>query len=232
MPFLNQMTVQMNQTQASFQCILQSLVNQNRQQIIEIAKLKQIREEMPRMFCESPVNGFGFCIDHGKEKMIGKLKVRNVYHCYIMKNECKEELLYVSYSCKDNDIHHTVVPLNKLSSKNLLPLFESFCYVCRNKSLANDYIAHCINNFSQKSTLYFPEYAGFSFFENDEKGTFVRFDCNRKKIEMELLKHCSPCFIEKVLPSVQNRPLSIKSVKSILIQIKKYCSLFSPSVVC
>lgn len=57
MPFLNQMTVQMNQTQASFQCILQSLVNQNRQQIIEIAKLKQIREEMPRMFCESPVNG-------------------------------------------------------------------------------------------------------------------------------------------------------------------------------
>ena len=48
MPFLNQMTVQMNQTQASFQCILQSLVNQNRQQIIEIAKLKQIREEMPR----------------------------------------------------------------------------------------------------------------------------------------------------------------------------------------
>lgn len=91
-------------------------------------------------------------------------------------------------------------------------MFESFCYVCRNKSLANDYIAHCINNFSQKSTLYFPEYAGFSFFENDEKGTFVRFDCNRKKIEMELLKHCSPCFIEKVLSSVQNRPLSITEI--------------------
>lgn len=235
MPFLNQMTVQMNQTQASFQCILQSLVNQNRQQIIEIAKLKQIREEMPRMFCESPVNGFGFCIDHGKEKMIGKLKVRNVYHCYIVKNECKEELLYVSYSCKDNDIHHTVVPLNKLSSKNLLPLFESFCYVCRNKSLANDYIAHCINNFSQKSTLYFPEYAGFSFFENDEKGTFVRFDCNRKKIEMELLKHCSPCFIEKVLPSVQNRPLSITEIcekyfdtdKKMLLFVFSLCGLLS-----
>lgn len=161
MPFLNQMTVQMNQTQASFQCILQSLVNQNRQQIIEIAKLKQIREEMPRLFCESPVNGFGFCIDHGKEKMIGKLKVRNVCHCYIVKNECKEELLYVSYSCKDNDIHHTVVPLNKLSSKNLLPLFESFCYVCRNKSLANDYIATASTIFLRKALYIFQNMPAF-----------------------------------------------------------------------
>ena len=155
------MTVQMNQTQASFQCILQSLVNQNRQQIIEIAKLKQIREEMPRLFCESPVNGFGFCIDHGKEKMIGKLKVRNVCHCYIVKNECKEELLYVSYSCKDNDIHHTVVPLNKLSSKNLLPLFESFCYVCRNKSLANDYIATASTIFLRKALYIFQNMPAF-----------------------------------------------------------------------
>lgn len=151
----------MNQTQASFQCILQSLVNQNRQQIIEIAKLKQIREEMPRLFCESPVNGFGFCIDHGKEKMIGKLKVRNVCHCYIVKNECKEELLYVSYSCKDNDIHHTVVPLNKLSSKNLLPLFESFCYVCRNKSLANDYIATASTIFLRKALYIFQNMPAF-----------------------------------------------------------------------
>ena len=235
MLFMDQLTSQMNQTQVSFQFALQSLINQNRQQIMEIARLKQIRQEMPRMFCEEPQSGFGFCVDHGKEKVIGKLKIISVYHCYIFKEKCRKELLYVSYSCKDDNIHNAVVPLEKLSGKNLLSLFDNFYYICRSKSLANDYIAHCINNFPQKSNLYIPEHAGFSFFENSKKENLVRFDCNRENIEMELLKHCSTYFTEKVLPYVQNHPHSIKEIcekyfdtdKKMMIFVFSLCGLLS-----
>ena len=161
-----------------------------------------------------------------KIKRIGKLRIHSIHHCYIDKDGQRKEFLYVSYSSMDDSTHLAVVPCDKLASKNLLPLFESFQWMCKSKAMANDYIAYCIRCFPPKSTQYFPEYAGFSFIEQSENSTFIRFDCNRKCFDMKLLKHCSPYFTKKVLPSTKDRPLGIKGICEKYLDTDKKMMLF------
>lgn len=194
-------------------------------------------QEVLRVYGEDQITGVGSCIDYEKRKIkrIGKLRIHNVCHCYIDKDGQRKEFLYVSYSSMDDSTHLAVVPCDKLASKNLLPLFESFQWMCKSKAMANDYIAYCIRCFPPKSTQYFPEYAGFSFIEQSENSTSIRFDCNRKCFDMKLRKHCSPYFTKKVLPSIKDRPLGIKGIcekyldpdKKMMLFVFSLCGLLS-----
>ena len=185
-------------------------------------------QEVLRVYGEDQITGVGSCIDYEKRKIkrIGKLRIHSIHHCYIDKDGQRKEFLYVSYSSMDDSTHLAVVPCDKLASKNLLPLFEAFQWVCKSKAMANDYIAYCIHCFLPKSTQYFPEYAGFSFIEQSENSTFIRFDCNRKCFDMKLLKHCSPYFTKKVLPSTKDRPLGIKGLCEKYLDTDKKMMLF------
>ena len=185
-------------------------------------------QEVLRVYGEEQTTGIGGCIDYEKRKIkrIGKLRIHSVCHCYIDKDGQQKEFLYVSYSSMDDSTHLAVVPCDKLASKNLLPLFESFQWMCKSKAMANDYIAYCIRCFPPKSTQYFPEYAGFSFIEQSENSTSIRFDCNRKCFDMKLLKHCSPYFTKKVLPSIKDRPLGIKGICEKYLDTDKKMMLF------
>lgn len=185
-------------------------------------------QEVLRVYGEEQTTGIGGCIDYEKRKIkrIGKLRIHSVFHCYIDKDGQQKEFLYVSYSSMDDSTHLAVVPCDKLASKNLLPLFESFQWMCKSKAMANDYIAYCIRCFPPKSTQYFPEYAGFSFIEQSENSTSIRFDCNRKCFDMKLLKHCSPYFTKKVLPSIKDRPLGIKGICEKYLDTDKKMMLF------
>lgn len=185
-------------------------------------------QEVLRVYGEDQITGVGSCIDQEKRKIkrIGKLRIHNIHHCYIDKDGQRKEFLYVSYSSMDDSTHLAVVPCDKLASKNLLPLFESFQWMCKSKAMANDYIAYCIRCFPPKSTQYFPEYAGFSFIEQSENSTSIRFDCNRKCFDMKLLKHCSPYFTKKVLPSTKDRPLGIKGICEKYLDTDKKMMLF------
>ena len=185
-------------------------------------------QEVLRVYGEEQTTGIGGCIDYEKRKIkrIGKLRIHSVHHCYIDKDGQQKEFLYVSYSSMDDSTHLAVVPRDKLASKNLLPLFESFQWMCKSKAMANDYIAYCIRCFPPKSTQYFPEYAGFSFIEQSENSTFIQFDCNRKCFDMKLLKHCSPYFTKKVLPSIKDRPLGIKGICEKYLDTDKKMMLF------
>lgn len=185
-------------------------------------------QEVLRVYGEEQTTGIGGCIDYEKRKIkrIGKLRIHSVCHCHIDKDGYRKEFLYVSYSSMDDSIHLAVVPREKLASKNLLPLFEAFQWVCKSKAMANDYISYCIHCFLPKSTQYFPEYAGFSFIEQSENSTFIRFDCNRKCFDMKLLKHCSPYFTKKVLPSTKDRPLGIKGICEKYLDTDKKMMLF------
>lgn len=189
-------------------------------------------QEVLRVYGEDQITDVGICIDYEKRKIkrIGKLRIHSVCHCYIDKDGQRKEFLYVSYSSMDDSTHLAVVPCDKLASKNLLPLFESFQWVCKSKAMANDYIAYCIRCFPPKSTQYFPEYAGFSFIEQSENSTFIRFDCNRKCFDMKLLKHCSPYFTKKVLPHIQDRPLGIKGICEKYLDTDKKMMLFVFSI--
>ncbi len=185
-------------------------------------------QEVLRVYGEDQITGVGSCIDYEKRKIkrIGKLRIHSIHHCYIDKDGQRKEFLYVSYSSMDDSTHLAVVPCDKLASKNLLPLFESFQWMCKSKAMANDYIAYCIRCFPPQSTQYFPEYAGFSFIEQSENSTFIRFDCNRKCFDMNLLKHCSPYFTKKVLPSTKGRPLGIKGICEKYLDTDKKMMLF------
>lgn len=181
-------------------------------------------QEVLRVYGEDQITGVGNCIDYEKRKIkrIGKLRIHSIHHCYIDKDGQRKEFLYVSYSSMDDSTHLAVVPRDKLASKNLLPLFESFQWVCKSKAMANDYVAHCINNFAQKRILYISEYPGFSFV----KSKLVQFCCNRNQFGMNLLKHCSPYFTKKVLPSTKDRPLGIKGICEKYLDTDKKMMLF------
>lgn len=185
-------------------------------------------QEVLKVYGEDQITGIGGCIDYEKRKIkrIGKLRIYSICHCYIDKDGQRKEFLYVSYSSMDDSTHLAVVPCDKLASKNLLPLFESFQWMCKSKAMANDYIAYYIRCFPPKSTQYFPEYAGFSFIEQSENSTSIRFDCNRKCFDMKLLKHCSPYFTKKVLPSTKDRPLGIKGICEKYLDTDKKMMLF------
>ena len=185
-------------------------------------------QEVLRVYGEDQITGVGSCIDYEKRKIkrIGKLRIHSVHHCYIDKDGYRKELLYVLYSSTDDNIHSAVVPRDKLASKNLLPLFESFQWMCKSKAMANDYVAHCINNFAQKRILYISEYPGFSFAKSKEGRTLVQFCCNKNQFGMNLLKHCSPYFTKKVLPSTKDRPLGIKGICEKYLDTDKKMMLF------
>lgn len=185
-------------------------------------------QEVLRVYGEDQITGVGSCIDYEKRKIkrIGKLRIHSIHHCYIDKDGQRKEFLYVSYSSMDDSTHLAVVPCDKLASKNLLPLFESFQWMCKSKAMANDYIAHCINNFAQKRILCISEYPGFSFVKSKEGSTLVQFCCNRNQFGMNLLKHCSPYFTKKVLPSTKDRPLGIKGICEKYLDTDKKMMLF------
>lgn len=61
----------------------------------------------------------------------------------------------------DDSTHLAVVPCDKLASKNLLPLFESFQWMCKSKAMANDYIAYCIRCFPPKARNIFRNMPAF-----------------------------------------------------------------------
>lgn len=185
-------------------------------------------QEVLRVYGEDQITGVGICMDYEKRKIkrIGKLRIHSVHHCYIDKDGQRKEFLYVSYSSMDDSTHLAVVPRDKLASKNLLPLFESFQWLCKSKAMANDYVAHCINNFAQKRILYISEYPGFSFVKSKEGSTLVQFCCNRNQFGMNLLKHCSPYFTKKVLPSTKDRPLGIKGICEKYLDTDKKMMLF------
>ncbi len=200
-PFIaNEMNkaTQSNQIAVNALSMVQQLMLQNQFQIMQIAKLKQKHNEMPRLFAENPVTGCGYCLDNGGEKQIGIIKINSVYECTAEKNRIRRKFKYVFYRDSGGEYHHTVIPLDKLAGKHLLTLFEGFIYVCRSKELANDYLAHCINNFQKPDSVFFPEYPGFVFFFHKNKERAV-FHCNNGLFEMELLKECSVHYMKKVI---------------------------------
>lgn len=129
----------------------------------------------------------GYCLDNGREKKIGVIKIQIIYNCTIEKNGIRINVKYVCYIDSGGEYHKIVIPPEKLASKNLISLFHGFVYACRSKELANDYLANCINNFPVKNDMIFPEYPGFMFFNKNcvEK---AEFHCNCGVLDMELLK--------------------------------------------
>ena len=120
-------------------------------------------QEVLRVYGEDQITGVGSCIDQEKRKIkrIGKLRIHSIHHCYIDKDGQRKEFLYVSYSSMDDSTHLAVVPCDKLASKTLLPLFESFQWMCKGKAMANDYIAYCIRCFPQKARNIFRNMPAF-----------------------------------------------------------------------
>lgn len=201
-PFIaNEMNkaAQSNQIAANALNIVQQLMLQNQFQIMQIAKLKQKNNELPRLFSDDPVTGCGYCLDNGREKQIGIIKINGVYECTAEKNGIPKTFKYVYYRDSVGEYHHTVVPLDKLANKNLISLFEDFFYVCRSRELANDYLAHCIHNFQKPDSIFFPEYPGFVFFSSADK-ELAKFHCNNGLFEMKLLKECYVHYMKKVIP--------------------------------
>lgn len=221
--------MQSNQIAANALNMVQQLMWQNQSQIMQIAKLKQEHHEMPRLFAVDQTTGCGYCLDNGKEKKIGIIKISSVYDCEIEKNGIHKTIKYVSYIDSNEKFHNTIVRLDKLANKNLIALFEGFVYVCRSKALANDYLANCINNFHSTKSVFFPEYPGFIFVTKNNKET-AEFNCNNGYLETELLKECSVYYMKKVIPKGIPSQKELREITAKYLNTYEKCFLFIYSV--
>ncbi|MCM1219996.1 MAG: hypothetical protein NC548_36450 [Lachnospiraceae bacterium] len=220
---------QSNQVAVNALGMVQQLMLQNQSQIMQIAKLKQELSEMPRLFTVDSVTGCGYCLNNGREKKIGIIKIQSVYNCPIEKNGIRRNFKYVCYSDSDGEYHNILIPPEKFAGKNLISLFHGFMYVCRSKELANDYLANCVNNFPKKEEILFPEYPGFMFFTENgvEKADFK---CNDGMLDMELLRECSVHFMKKVIPKGVPSPNELKKIIKKYLNTNEKCFLFQCSI--
>ena len=126
------------------------------------------------------------------------------------KTDTEKNFLYVLYSSMDDNIHSAVVPRDKLASKNLLPLFESFQWVCKSKAMANDYVAHCINNFAQKRILYIFRISWLFFCEKQRRKYACSILLQQKSVWDESAETLLPLFHQKSSSQYKRPPSRYK----------------------
>ena len=188
----------------------QALIEKNYHQMMQNERLKKIKRTTVRRYSTDEA-GCGVCNESGKEEIkVGFVEVIKVTNIIVEKGSKYREYKYIEYKDSNNVIRKTMIPLEKLTTKKLLQYFKGFNYLCSSSTIANEFLADCIDRFHESESAMIPEFPGFSFStENEvEKVNFnnnyfkyVSFSCNDGNYDVELLTECSEAFKTKVMPS-------------------------------
>lgn len=165
----------------------------------EKARLKLERSELPRAYTIVGLNQ-GICIEPSKvRKPVGRIKILSKLKYRLIKNESYTDMLYITYNDSNGIERYTVIPEDKLASKNLIKYFDGFYYVCKNADIANGFLAWYIEYTLTTDTKFIPEHAGFFKFINDNGKETAEFVCNDGTIPIELMPHISKNVAKKTL---------------------------------
>ena len=207
----------------------QSLIKDNMQQRMQNERLKKIKRTSVRRFATDE-SGCGICMESGKEEIkVGYILIDNMKNIRIEKNSAYQDFKFVEYFDSNGENRRTMIPLEKLTTKKLLPYFKGFNYVCSSSTIANEFLADCISKFPVNESDFIPEFSGFSLStENDVKKVF--FKCNDGNYDAELLAECSETFQRKIMPDGEINHDKITSLVNKYLNTSENLVLFAYSV--
>lgn len=191
------------------------------------ARLKLERNELPRAYTIVGLNQ-GICIEPSKvRKPVGRIKILSKFKYRIVRNDSYTDMLYITYNDSNEIERYTVIPEDKIASKNLVKYFDGFYYVCKNSDIANGFLAWYIEYTPTTDMIFLPEYAGFVTSVNADGKESAEFVCNDGTIPIELIPHISENITKKMLPKkCQNMEETLLCAGKYLNTVHK-CMLFA-----
>ncbi|MDE5772473.1 MAG: hypothetical protein K2I06_12745 [Ruminococcus sp.] len=173
----------------------------------EKARLKLERNELPRAYTIVGLNQ-GICVEPSKvRKPVGRIKILSKFKYRIVKDDSYTDMLYITYNDSNETERYTVIPEDKIASKNLVKYFDGFYYVCKNADIANGFLAWYIEYTPTTNIKFIPEHSGFVTSVNADGKESAEFICNDGTIPIELIPHISENITKKTLstecPSIE-----------------------------
>lgn len=208
---------------------IEMLIKQHWSQVMQNEKLRKVKRSSIRRYTRNEA-GFGLCMEAGKQDVkIGYIEIQKILDLRIGKDGIYHDYKYVVYLDSKKEYRNVMIPLEKLSSKNLISLFQGFEYVCNNSKIANEYLAWCINTYPNPNYCSVPEYPGFSIMTENEK-EYAVFCCNDNNVDIEILEKCSDSFKSKIMPDGSLNVDEIKSYVKAYLNTTEKIVLFAYSI--
>lgn len=136
----------------------------------------------------------------------------------------------VKYTDSNRNQSETIVTEEEISSKNLLKKFHGFEYQCKNKQLANDYLANRINRVNNSCVITLYEHAGFYPYTREDSSEKAYFNCNSGDVNSEILKLYPDCVLSKKLIQQKNDIVEIQKNAAQYLHTPEKCLVYVFSV--
>ncbi len=214
-------------SQANDRKALETVTKENTMLRMNIQHMKQNRSES-RHFEESN-EGVAFCFESNgvniKPIRIGVISILHA-QCYkIFRNGNYTDYTLVTYLDSKRYKRSAVFTDDELTNKKILKYFHGFECECKNKQLANDYLASRIHDV-KSDIIYINEYPGFSPYKDENNMEKANFICNSEIYVPEILRLFSPNIINRRLPNHQKNITEIKNVALPFLNTPEKCFLF------
>ena len=207
---------------------LEAITKENNMLRMNIHRMKQNRSES-RFFTESN-EGVAVCVEsngiHEKIIRIGFISILNAQGYKIFRNGRYTDYTLVTYLDSKRCERSAVFTDDELTNKKILKYFHGFECECKNKQLANDYLASRIHDI-KSDIIYVNEYPGFSPYKDENNTEKANFICNAENAVPEILKLFSSNIINRRLPKHQKNITEIKSAVSAFLDTPEKCLLFT-----
>lgn len=215
-------------SQTNNQKALEAVTKENTMLRTNIQRMKHNRSES-RFFTESN-EGVAICIESNgvrpKIIRIGVISILNAQGYKIFRNGSYTDYTLVTYLDSKRCERSAVFTDDELTNKKILKYFHGFECECKNKRLANDYLASRIHDI-KSDIIYVNEYPGFSPYKDENNTEKANFICNAEIAVPEILKLFSPNIINRRLPKHQKNITEIKSTVSTFLDTPEKCLLFT-----
>ncbi|MDE6005889.1 MAG: hypothetical protein K2G88_10990 [Oscillospiraceae bacterium] len=208
---------------------LEAITRENIMLRMNIQRMKQNRSES-RFFTESN-EGVAICVEtngvHEKIIRIGFISILNAQGYKIFRNGNYTDYTLVTYLDSKRCERSAVFTDDELTNKKILKYFHGFECECKNKQLANDYLASRIHDIKSNVILIVNEYPGFSPYKDENNIEKAHFICNAEIAVPEILRLYSPNIINRRLPKHQKNITDIKNVVLSFLNTPEKCLLFT-----
>lgn len=216
-------------SQANDRKALETITKENTMLRMNIQHMKQNRSES-RHFEESN-EGVAFCFESNgvniKPIRIGVISILHAQGYKIFHNGNYTDYTLVTYLDSKRYERSAVFTDDELTNKKILKYFHGFECECKNKQLANDYLASRIHDVKSNAIFVVNEYPGFSPYKDENNTEKAHFICNAETAVPELLRLYSPNIINRRLSKHQKDIIEIKNAALPFLDTPEKCLLFT-----
>lgn len=192
-------------------------------------KNMKVNKVYSRHYIDS-INGIAMCTEtdgfRSTTTTIGIISIISAQPYKIPEKDSYTTVVLVKYTDSNRNQAETIVTEEEISSKTLLKKFQGFEYQCKNKQLANDYLANRINRVKSSYVITLYEHTGFFPYTCEDATEKAYFNCNSGDISPEMLKLYPDCVLSKRLIKQQSDIIEIQKNAALYLHTPEKCLLY------